>query len=159
MKIRPMLNHAVFMLIGAIVFQVVCGPRAVPPANATMSQADIVAQLTALRMEEIAKLIAELEAKWGTRAAAVVVAGPGLALGPAPAPVPEQTEFAVELTDVGFNKLAVIKAIREVPGLGLKEAKDLVEGAPKLVKTDVSKADAEAIKARLVQAGATVTLR
>jgi large subunit ribosomal protein L7/L12 len=100
-----------------------------------------------------------LEAKWGVTAAVAAAAGPAVAAGGAAAPAAEQTEFTVTLTDAGANKIGVIKAVREVTNLGLKEAKDLVDGAPKTVKEGVSKADAETIKKKLTEAGAKVDVK
>jgi large subunit ribosomal protein L7/L12 len=118
----------------------------------------IVDQLSGLTVMEAAELVKKLEEKWGVSAAAAVVAGP--AAGPAAAaPVEEKTEFTVVLAAAGANKINVIKEIRAITGLGLKEAKDLVEGAPKTVKEGISKADAEKLKAQLVAAGATVELK
>jgi large subunit ribosomal protein L7/L12 len=111
-----------------------------------------VAEKTVL---ELVELISAFEEKFNVSAAAVAVAGPAEA---APAAA-EQTEFNVVLTSFGANKVAVIKAVREVTGLGLKEAKDLVEGAPQNVKEGVSKEDGEALKAKLTEAGATVELK
>ncbi len=108
---------------------------------------------------QIAELIKELENKWGVKAAPAAVA---VAAGPAAAaeaPKEEKTEFDVVLASAGGNKIAVIKAIREITGLGLKEAKDLVEAAPKTVKEAVSKADADDMKKKLTEAGATVDLK
>lgn len=112
-----------------------------------------VAELTVL---ELVELISAFEAKFGVSAAAVAVAaGPGAA-----APVAEeQTEFNVILTGAGSNKVGVIKAVREVTGLGLKEAKDLVESAPAVVKEGISKADADALKKKLEEAGGTAELK
>jgi large subunit ribosomal protein L7/L12 len=107
----------------------------------------------------MAELIKELENKWGVKAAPAAVA---VAAGPAaaaPAAAEEQTEFNVILANAGANKIQVIKVVRELTGLGLKEAKDLVEAAPKPVKEGVSKADAEDIKKKLTEAGATVELK
>jgi large subunit ribosomal protein L7/L12 len=88
-----------------------------------------------------------------------MAAAPGAAAGGAAAPAAEQTEFTVILTEAGTNKIGVIKAVREVTNLGLKEAKDMVDGAPKTVKDGVSKADAETIKKKLVEAGAKVDVK
>jgi large subunit ribosomal protein L7/L12 len=110
---------------------------------------------------DLAGLTKELEDKWGVKAAPVAVAaaaGPA-AGGGAAAAAPEQTEFTVVLTDAGANKIGVIKAVREVTNLGLKEAKDLVDGAPKTVKEGVNKADADTIKKKLVEAGAKVDVK
>ncbi len=117
----------------------------------------IIDQLSALTVMEAAELVKQLEQKWGVSAAAVAVAGP--AAGGAAAPVEEKTEFNVVLANAGANKINVIKEIRAITGLGLKEAKDLVEGAPKVVKEGVNKDDAAKFKAQLVAAGATVEIK
>ena len=120
----------------------------------------IVDSLSALTVMEAADLVKKLEEKWGVSAAAVAVAaGPGGGGGAAAAPVEEKTEFTVILAAAGANKINVIKEIRAITGLGLKEAKDLVEGAPKTVKEGVNKADSEKMKAQLVAAGATVEVK
>jgi len=116
----------------------------------------IVEQLSALTVLEAAELVKKLEERWGVSAAAVAVAAPAAA---AAAPVEEQTEFTVMLMKVGDKKVEVIKAVREITGLGLKEAKDLVEGAPKPVKEGVNKEEANKLKEKLVAAGATVELK
>jgi large subunit ribosomal protein L7/L12 len=117
----------------------------------------LVDDLSALTVLEAADLAKLLEEKWGvTAAAAVAVAGP--AAGPAAA-VEEQTEFNVELTAIGDKKIEVIKEVRGITGLGLKEAKDLVEAAPKMVKEAVSKDEAEKLKKLLEAAGAKVTVK
>ena len=124
-----------------------------------ISRAQVVEYLSNLPVIQIAELIKELETKWGVKAAPAAVA---VAAGPAAevaAAAPEQTEFDVILAATGANKIQVIKAIREITGLGLKEAKDLVEAAPKTVKEQISKADAEEMKKKLVEAGATVELK
>ncbi|WP_141326201.1 50S ribosomal protein L7/L12 [Myxococcus sp. AB025B] len=118
----------------------------------------IVEQLSGLTIIEAANLVKALEEKWGVSAAAVAVAAPAGAAGPA-APVEEKTEFTVVLSNAGANKINVIKEIRAITGLGLKEAKDLVEGAPKTVKEGVNKDDAKKIKDQLVAAGATVDIK
>ena len=110
-----------------------------------------VAEKTVL---ELVELISAFEEKFNVSAAAVAVAA-----GPAAAAAEEQTEFNVELTSFGANKVAVIKAVREATGLGLKEAKDLVESAPSAVKEGVSKEEGEELKKKLEEAGATVTLK
>lgn len=111
-----------------------------------------VAEKTVL---ELVELISAFEEKFNVSAAAVAVAaGPAAA-----AAVEEQTEFNVELTSFGANKVAVIKAVREVTGLGLKEAKDLVEGAPQVLKEGISKEEAEELKKKLEETGATVTVK
>ena len=115
---------------------------------------DDLSALTVLEASELSKL---LEEKWGVSAAApVAAAGPAAA---AAAPVEEKTEFTVMLTAIGDKKIEVIKEVRAVTGLGLKEAKDLVEGAPKAVKEGVNKADSEAMKKKLEAAGAKVELK
>src|SRR3981081_983295 len=115
---------------------------------------DDLSSLTVLEAAELAKL---LEEKWGvSAAAAVAAAGPAAA---AAAPAEEKTEFSVILLAAGEKKIEVIKEVRAIPGLGLKEAKDLVEGAPKPVKESVSKEEAEKIKAQLEQAGARGELK
>jgi large subunit ribosomal protein L7/L12 len=117
----------------------------------------IIDQLSQLSVMEAAELVKQLEQKWGVSAAAVAVAaGPAAA---AAAPVEEKTEFNVVLANAGANKINVIKEIRAITGLGLKEAKDLVEGAPKTVKEGVNKDDAKKIKDQLTAAGATVEVK
>jgi len=118
----------------------------------------IIDQLSSLTVMEAAELVKKLEEKWGVSAAAVAVAA-GPAAGPAAAPAEEKTEFNVVLANAGANKINVIKEIRAITGLGLKEAKDLVEGAPKTVKEGVNKDDAKKIKDQLVAAGATVEVK
>ena len=120
----------------------------------------IVEQLSGLTVMEAADLVKKLEEKWGVSAAAapVVVAGAGGAAAVA-APVEEKTEFTVVLTEAGANKINVIKEVRAITGLGLKEAKDLVEGAPKDVKAGVPQAEAEEIKKKLTAAGAKVDVK
>ncbi len=125
---------------------------------ADVSRDQVVDFLSNLPVIQMAELIKELENKWGVKAAPAAVA---VAAGPAApaAVVEEQTEFNVILAGAGANKIQVIKVVRELTGLGLKEAKDLVEAAPKPVKEGVSKADAEDMKKKLVEAGATVELK
>jgi large subunit ribosomal protein L7/L12 len=127
-----------------------------------ITREQVVDFLSNLPVIQLADLIKTLEDKWGVKAAPVAVAaGPaaGGAAAAAAAPVEEQTEFNVELKETGGNKIAVIKVVREITGLGLKEAKDLVEGAPKTVKESVSKAEAEEMKKKLEEAGAKVELK
>ena len=119
----------------------------------------IVDSLSSLTVMEAAELVKKLEEKWGGSAAAVAVAGPAGAGAGAAAPVEEKTEFTVVLAAAGANKINVIKEIRAITGLGLKEAKDLVEGAPKTVKEGVNKDDAKKIKDQLTAAGATVEVK
>ena len=119
-------------------------------------------QIVGLSLLDAAQLVKRLEEKLGVSAAAaapVMVAGGGAGAGAAAAPAEEKTEFAVVLTAVGANKINVIKAVREVTSLGLKEAKDLVDGAPKTVKEGVSKEEAETIKKKFTDAGATVEVK
>jgi large subunit ribosomal protein L7/L12 len=117
----------------------------------------LVDQLSALTVLEAAELSKALEEKWGvSAAAAVAVAGPAAAAGPA---VEEQTEFDVILTGDGGKKINVIKEVRAITGLGLTEAKTLVESAPKAIKEGINKAEAEEIKKKLEEAGATVELK
>jgi large subunit ribosomal protein L7/L12 len=125
---------------------------------ATMNQEKMVEELSSWSVMEVAGLIKALEDKWGVKAAPAAVA---VAAGPAAAaPVAEaQTEFTVELTAAGAKKIEVIKVVRELTGLGLADAKNLVEAAPKTVKEGVAKADAEDMKKKLTDAGATVTLK
>lgn len=116
----------------------------------------ILDEIKELTILELADLVKALEEEFGVSAAPVAVAG---AAAPAAAAAEEKTEFDVVLTGAGANKLAVIKVVRELTGLGLKDAKDLVEGAPKTIKEGASKEDAEAIKTKLTEAGATVELK
>lgn len=112
---------------------------------------EAVEKMTVLELNDLVKAIEE---KWGVSAAAVAVAA-----GPAAGGGEEQSSFNLELTDGGAQKIAVIKVVKEVLGLGLKEAKDLVDGAPAIVKEGMKKEDAEALKAKLEEAGAKVTLK
>jgi large subunit ribosomal protein L7/L12 len=122
-------------------------------------RSDIIEKLSSATVLEIADLVKELEEKWGVSAAApVAVAAVGAAGGDAGAEV-AQDEFDVILTAIGEKKIQVIKAVRELTGLGLKEAKDLVEGAPKPVKEAVNKEDAEAAKTKIEEAGGTAELK
>ena len=118
--------------------------------------------IVGLSLLEAAELVKKLEARLGVSAAAaapVMVAGGGGAAAAGAAPAEEKTEFTVVLKEVGANKINVIKAVREVTSLGLKEAKELVDGAPKNVKEGVSKEEAETIKKKFVDAGATVEIK
>ncbi|MEP7190755.1 MAG: 50S ribosomal protein L7/L12 [Roseiflexaceae bacterium] len=124
----------------------------------------IIESIEGLNVLELVDLKKSMEEKWGVTAAApIAFAAPGVAAGgdgaAAAAPVEEQTEFDVILTAAGANKIQVIKAVRELTSLGLKEAKDLVEAAPKPVKEAVSKEEADAAKAKLVEAGATADIK
>jgi len=126
---------------------------------ADITREQVVDYLSNLPVIQIAELIKTLEDKWGVKAAPVAVAGPATAAAAPVAAVEEKTEFNVELKEAGGNKIAVIKVVREITGLGLKEAKDLVEGAPKSLKEGVSKAEAEEMKKKLEEAGAKVELK
>ena len=118
---------------------------------------DILEAVGAMSVMDLNDLVKAFEEKFGVSAAAMAVAGP--AAGGGAAAAEEQTEFNVILTEAGANKVGVIKAVREITGLGLKEAKDLVDGAPKAVKEGVAKADAEAAKKKLEDAGAKVDVK
>ena len=118
----------------------------------------IVDQLSTLTVMEAAELVKKLEEKWGVSAAAAPVMMAGGA-GAAAAPVEEKTEFSVVLAETGPNKINVIKEVRAITGLGLKEAKDLVEGAPKEVKGGIPKAEADELKKKLESAGAKVEIK
>ena len=129
-------------------------------SNITKDQ--VIEWLSSQSVLEIAGLVKDLESKWGVSAAAPVAAAaaPAAGAGAAAAPAAEaQTEFTVVLKEAGANKINVIKVVREITGLGLKEAKDLVEGAPKDLKEGVSKADADDFKKKLEEAGAKVELK
>ena len=118
---------------------------------------EFLAALDELSVLELNDLVKAVEDKYGVSAAAgVVMAGPAAGGGEA---AEEKTEFDVELTDVGKEKIKVIKVVREVTGLGLKEAKELVDGAPKLLKEGIAKADADALKEKFAEVGATLTLK
>ena len=125
-------------------------------AVTTEEVVEFIANMTVLELSEFIK---ELEEKFGVSAAAPAAAMMVAAPAEAAAPAEEKTEFDVVLADVGSNKIAVIKAVREITGLGLKEAKDLVEGAPKAVKEGAAKAEAEDLKKKLEAAGAKVELK
>jgi large subunit ribosomal protein L7/L12 len=120
-----------------------------------MAKAEILDAISSMTVLELSQLIKDMEDKFGVSAAAATVAVAAPAAGGGAAAVEEKTEFTVNLTTVGANKVNVIKVVRAVTGLGLKEAKDLVDGAPKPVKEGVSKADAESILKQLVEAGAS----
>lgn len=118
---------------------------------------NMIEEVKALTVLELSELVKALEEEFGVSAAAVAVAAP--AAGGAAAAEEEKTEFDVVLAEVGDSKMGVIKVVKEVTGLGLKEAKEIVDGAPKTIKEAVSKADAEAMKAKLEEAGAKVELK
>ena len=124
-----------------------------------LSKAEILDAIAGMTVLELSELIKEMEEKFGVSAAAAAVAVAAPAAAGAAAAAEEQTEFSVVLTEAGANKVSVIKAVRELTGLGLKEAKDLVDGAPKPVKEGIAKADAEAAKKKLEEAGAKVELK
>ena len=123
------------------------------------TKAEILDAISSMTVLELSELIKEMEEKFGVSAAAAAVAVAAPAAGGAAAAAEEQTEFNVMLLEAGANKVSVIKAVREITGLGLKEAKDVVDGAPKAVKEGLSKADAEAAKKKLEEAGAKVELK
>jgi len=124
-----------------------------------MERAQILDAVSKLTVLELSQLIKDMEEKFGVSAAAAVAVAAPAAGGAAAAAAEEKTEFTVMLTVIGDNKVNVIKAVREVTSLGLKEAKDLVDGAPKPVKEGISKADADAIAKKLTDAGAKVEIK
>jgi large subunit ribosomal protein L7/L12 len=124
-----------------------------------LSKAEILDAVANMTVLELSELISDMEEKFGVSAAAAAVAVAAPAAGGAAAAAEEQTEFTVVLAEIGANKVSVIKAVREITGLGLKEAKDLVDGAPKPVKEGLAKADAEAAKKKLEEAGAKAELK
>jgi len=126
-------------------------------AVTAVTKADLMDTIASMTVLELSDLIKQMEEKFGVSAAAVAVAGP--AAGAGTAAVAEQTEFSVILKAAGDNKVNTIKVVRTITGLGLKEAKDLVDGAPKAVKEGVSKADADAVAKQLIEAGATCEVK
>jgi large subunit ribosomal protein L7/L12 len=124
-----------------------------------IAKQEILDAISSMTVLELSQLIKDMEEKFGVSAAAATVAVAAPAAGGAAAAAEEQTEFTVVLAAAGENKVNTIKAVREVTGLGLKEAKDLVDGAPKPVKEGVSKADAEAVRKKLEEAGAKVEVK
>ncbi len=124
-----------------------------------VSKAEILDAIAGMTVLELSEMIKEMEEKFGVSAAAAAVAAPAAGGGAPAAAVEEKTEFDVVLTEIGPNKVNVIKAVREITGLGLKEAKDLVDGAPKPVKEAIPKADAEAAKKKLEDAGAKADIK
>jgi large subunit ribosomal protein L7/L12 len=125
-----------------------------------VSKEDILDAIAKMSVMEVVELISDMEKKFGVTAAApVAVAAAGAGAGAAAPAAEEQTEFTVTMSEFGANKVGVIKVIREITGLGLKEAKDLVEGVPSTVKESVSKADAETIKKKLEDAGAKAAIK
>ena len=146
----------------AVVEEVVAAPAAEPATDGVDETVevpaefkDLVEKVEKMTVLELNELVKVLEKRFGVSAAAVAVAGPAAAGGGAE----EQSEFTVELTEAGAQKIAVIKAVKEVLGLGLKEAKEMVDGAPTVIKEGMKKEDAEALKVKLEEAGATVTLK
>ena len=125
----------------------------------SVAKAEILDAISNMTVLELSQLIKEMEEKFGVSAAAATVAVAAPAAGGAAAAAEEKTEFTVNLTATGANKVNVIKVVRAVTGLGLKEAKDLVDGAPKPVKEGVSKADADSILKQLIEAGATAEIK
>ena len=127
---------------------------------ADITKEQVVDFLSNMPVIQLAEMIKTLEDKWGVKAAPVAVAGPAAAAGPAPAAAEEKTEFAIELKAAPADKkIAIIKVVREITGLGLKEAKDLVDGAPKQLKDGVNKDEAAEMKKKLEEAGAQVELK
>ena len=126
-------------------------------SNITKDQ--VIDWLSQQSVLELAGIVKDLEAKWGVSAAAAVAAAPAAGAAAAAAPAEAQTEFTIILKEAGANKIGVIKEVRAITGLGLKEAKDLVEAAPKAVKENAPKAEAEEIKKKLEAAGAKVELK
>ena len=126
---------------------------------ATMTKGDILEWVKGATMLEISELVKSIEEEFGVSASAPVMMGGMMPAGGGAAEVEEKTEFDVVLAEVGSNKLQVIKVVREVTGLGLKEAKDLVDGAPKPIKTGTTKDDADEVKKKLEEAGAKVELK
>lgn len=124
-----------------------------------IAKAEILESIANMTVLELSQLIKEMEEKFGVSAAAATVAAAAPAAGGAAAVAEEQTEFTVTLTAIGESKVNVIKVVRAVTGLGLKEAKDLVDAAPKPVKEGIPKADAEAIQKQLAEAGATAEIK
>ncbi len=127
-----------------------------------VTKEEVIEFISNMTVLELSQFIKELEEKFGVTAAApvaAVAAMPGMAVAPEAAPAEEKTEFDVILAEAGANKINVIKVVREITGLGLKEAKDLVESAPKPVKTGISKGEAEEIKKKLEEVGAKVEIK
>jgi large subunit ribosomal protein L7/L12 len=124
-----------------------------------VAQAEILDKISSMTVLELSELIKAMEEKFGVSAAGAVAVAAPAAAGPGAAAAEEQTEFTVVLAAIGDNKVNVIKAVRELTGLGLKEAKDLVDGAPKPVKEGINKADADAAKKKLEDAGAKVEVK
>ncbi len=127
---------------------------------AEVNQQQVIEYIKGISVLELSQLVKELEKELGVSAAAAMpMAMPGMGGGPAAAPVEEKTEFTATLTEIGTNKINVIKVVREVTSLGLKEAKDLVEGAPKPIKEGIPKDEAEAIRKKFEEVGAKVEVK
>ncbi len=126
---------------------------------ANMNVDQMVEELSSWSVMEVANLVKQLEEKWGVSAAPVAVAGGAPAAGGEAAEAEEKTEFDVELTETGAKKINVIKAVREITSLGLADAKNLVESAPKVIKEGISKEEADEVKKKLEEAGAKVTVK
>ena len=124
-----------------------------------ISKEDILEAVSSMSVLDLSELIKEMEEKFGVSAAAAAVAAPAAAGGGGEATAEEKSEFDLHLTGIGDNKVNVIKAVREITGLGLKEAKDIVDAAPKVVKEALSKADADEAMKKLTDAGATAELK
>jgi large subunit ribosomal protein L7/L12 len=124
-----------------------------------ISKEDILEAVSSMSVLDLSELIKEMEEKFGVSAAAAAVAAPAAAVGGGEAAAEEKSEFDLHLTGIGDNKVNVIKAVREITGLGLKEAKDIVDAAPKVVKEALAKADAEEALKKLTDAGATAELK
>lgn len=124
-----------------------------------MSKEDLIKELSAMPIMDVVELVKSLEEEWGVSAAAPVAVAAGPAAGGAAAAAEEKTEFDVVMKSFGANKVGVIKVVREITGLGLKEAKDLVEGVPSTVKEGVSKDESEDIKKKLTESGAEVEVK
>ena len=124
-----------------------------------ISKEDILEAVSSMSVLDLSELIKEMEEKFGVSAAAATVAAPAAAVGGGEAAAEEKSEFDLHLTGIGDNKVNVIKAVREITGLGLKEAKDIVDAAPKVVKEALAKADADEALKKLTDAGATAELK
>jgi large subunit ribosomal protein L7/L12 len=128
-------------------------------STSSTSKEEILEAIAKMPVMEVVELVKMMEEKFGVSAQAAMVAAPAAAAGGAAAAAEEKTEFNVVMTKFGENKVNVIKAVREITALGLKEAKDMVEGVPSVVKEGISKADAEAVKKKLEDAGAAVEIK
>jgi large subunit ribosomal protein L7/L12 len=124
-----------------------------------VSKEDILDAISKMTVLDVVELVEAMQQKFGVSAAVAMAPAAGAAAAPAAPPVEEQTEFTMVMTSFGSNKVGVIKVIREITGLGLKEAKDLVEGVPATVKEGISKDESESIKKKLVDAGANVEIK